>query len=96
MTTFVYISNEKLIEFFEYKEQHPTLKKCDVYVDKSEDKIFFVEKSHYPKENVQVCEDYSNDVVIFDSHKPKIQTKIENPTDFPGVIENSFENLKKI
>ena len=44
MPSFVYISNEKLIEFFEYKEQHPTLKKCDVYVDKSADKIFFVEK----------------------------------------------------
>jgi hypothetical protein len=79
MTTFVYISNEKLIEFFEYKEQHPTLKQCDVYVDKSEDKIFFVENIPYsPRENVRVCEDYSDDVIIFDSHKPKIQTKIVN------------------
>lgn len=79
MTTFVYISNEKLIEFFEYKERHPTLKKCDVYVDKLEDKIFFVEKqSYHPRENVEIYEDYHNDVVIFDSHKPKIQTKIVN------------------
>ena len=79
MPNFVYISNENLIEFFEYKEQHPTLKKCDVYVDKSDDKIFFVEnKSYHPRENVEVYEDYCNDVVIFDSHKPKIQTKIVN------------------
>ena len=79
MPNFVYISNEKLVEFFEYKEQHPTLKKCDVYIDKSDDKIFFVEKSQYPfKENVEVHEDYRNDVVIFDSHKPKTQIKIGN------------------
>lgn len=79
MPSFVYISNEKLIEFFEYKEQHSTLKKCDVYVDKSADKIFFVEKqSYHPRENVEVYENYSDDVVIFDSHKPKIQTKIIN------------------
>jgi hypothetical protein len=78
MPSLIYISNENLIEFFEYKEQHPTLKKCDVYVDKPADKIFFVEKSHYPRENVRVHEDYRGDVVIFDSHKPKIQTKIIN------------------
>ena len=79
MPNFVYISNEKLIEFFEYKEQHPTLKKCDVYVDKQEDKIYFVENMKYsPRENVRVCEDYRDDIVIFDSHKPKIQTKIIN------------------
>ena len=79
MPNFVYISNEKLMEFFEYKEQHPTLKKCDVYVDKVNDAIYFVEnKSYHSRENVLVCEDYSGDVIIFDSHKPKIQTKIVN------------------
>lgn len=89
MPNFVYIPNEKLIEFFEYKEQHPTLKKCDVYIDKSDDKIFFVENIPYsPKGNVQVYEDYHDDVVIFDSHKSK--------TQLSGAIENSFENLKKI
>lgn len=86
MPNFVYISNEKLMEFFEYKDQHPTLKKCDVYIDKEADKIYFVENMKYSsRENVQVYEDYHDDVVIFDSHKPKT-----------GAIEKSFENLKKI
>ena len=53
MPNFVYISNEKLMEFFEYKDQHPTLKKCDVYIDKEADKIYFVENMKYSsRENV--------------------------------------------
>jgi hypothetical protein len=74
MLNFIHISNKELIEFFEYKEQHPTLKKYDVYVDKPANKIFFVESelfelTHYDempnwkgqRNNLKVLDDYALD-----------------------------------
>lgn len=44
MTSFVYISKDKKEKFFKYKDEHPSIKCCDVYVDKESDRIYFVEK----------------------------------------------------
>jgi hypothetical protein len=34
-TGIVYISQDQVLEFLAYKMEHPEIKSCDVYVDKS-------------------------------------------------------------
>ena len=62
-TGIVYISQDKVLEFLAYKMEHPEIKPCDVYVDKKNQKIYFVEQ---PTEPVTI---YTRDVTLSDNCK---------------------------
>lgn len=62
-TSITYIPQDKVLEFLTYKMEHPEIKPCDVYVDKSKQKIYFVEQSMEP---VTI---YTRDAILTDSCK---------------------------
>lgn len=62
-TGIVYIPQNKVLEFLAYKTEHPDIKPCDVYVDKSKQKIYFVEQ---PTEPMTI---YTRDTILPDSCK---------------------------
>lgn len=62
-TGIIYIPQNKVLEFLAYKIEHPDIKPCDVYVDKKNQKIYFVEQSTEP---VTI---YTRDITLSDNCK---------------------------
>lgn len=85
MPNFVYISKDRKEEFFKYKDKHPSIKCCDVYVDKESDRIYFVEKGLHggafelihdempnwkgQRNQLKIYDDYAGDAILSDSCK---------------------------
>lgn len=44
ITRFVYVPLDKRYEFYKIKEQNSNIIPCSIYVDKEEQKIFFIEE----------------------------------------------------